>query len=112
MKKSSADIAFCHYSSAAQDFSLPSDARISRHWMKSSSIRVLAPNRFWSRKPNFAVIIEKSLDAQDTSLADLAGDDSLENLEIIAGEEGAEAETPPVMKALTMPRSSSSSTKC
>jgi len=38
-----------------------------------------------------AVIIEKSLDAQDTSLADLAGDDSLENLEIIAGEEGAEA---------------------
>ena len=37
-----------------------------------------------------AVIIEKSLDAQDTSLADLAGDDSLENLEIIAGEEGAE----------------------
>ncbi|WP_372523939.1 type IV-A pilus assembly ATPase PilB [Sulfuricaulis sp.] len=38
-----------------------------------------------------AIIIEKSLDAQDTSLADLAGDDSLENLEIIAGEEGAEA---------------------
>ncbi len=38
-----------------------------------------------------AVIIEKSLDAQDTSLADLAGDDSLENLEIIAGEEGAES---------------------
>ncbi len=38
-----------------------------------------------------AVIIEKSLDAQDTSLADLAGDDSLENLEIIAGEEGTEA---------------------
>jgi type IV pilus assembly protein PilB len=37
-----------------------------------------------------AIIIEKSLDAQDTSLADLAGDDSLENLEIIAGEEGAE----------------------
>ena len=38
-----------------------------------------------------AIIIEKSLDAQDTSLADLAGDDSLENLEIIAGEEGAES---------------------
>jgi type IV pilus assembly protein PilB len=38
-----------------------------------------------------AIIIEKSLDAQDTSLADLAGDDSLENLEIIAGEEGTEA---------------------
>ena len=37
-----------------------------------------------------AVIIEKSLDAQDTSLADLAGDDSLENLEIIAGEEDKE----------------------
>ena len=34
-----------------------------------------------------AAIIEKSLDAQDTSLADLSGDDSLENLEIIAGEE-------------------------
>lgn len=37
-----------------------------------------------------AVIIEKSLDAQDTSLADLAGDDSLENLEIVAGEEDKE----------------------
>ncbi|MGA9031992.1 MAG: type IV-A pilus assembly ATPase PilB [Sulfuricaulis sp.] len=37
-----------------------------------------------------AVIIEKSLDAQDTSLADLAGDDSLDNLEIIAGEEDKE----------------------
>jgi len=34
-----------------------------------------------------AAIIEKSLDAQDTSLTDLAGDDSLENLEIIASEE-------------------------
>jgi type IV pilus assembly protein PilB len=34
-----------------------------------------------------AAIIEKSLDAQDTSLADLSGDDSLENLEIVAGEE-------------------------
>jgi type IV pilus assembly protein PilB len=34
-----------------------------------------------------AAIIEKSLDAQDTSLADLSGDDSLENLEIIAGDE-------------------------
>ena len=34
-----------------------------------------------------AAIIEKSLDAQDTSLTDLAGDDSLENLEIVAGEE-------------------------
>ena len=34
-----------------------------------------------------AAIIEKSLDAQDTSLADLASDDSLENLEIVAGEE-------------------------
>ena len=34
-----------------------------------------------------AAIIEKSLDAQDTSLSDLAGDDSLENLEIVAGEE-------------------------
>jgi type IV pilus assembly protein PilB len=41
-----------------------------------------------------AVIIEKSLDAQDTSLADLAGEDSLENLEIIAGEEGKEAGSP------------------
>ncbi|GAB4507263.1 MAG: type IV-A pilus assembly ATPase PilB [Sulfuricaulis sp.] len=37
-----------------------------------------------------AAIIEKSLDAQDTSLSDLAGDDSLENLEIIAGEEDKE----------------------
>jgi len=37
-----------------------------------------------------STIIEKSLDAQDTSLADLAGDDSLENLEIIAGEEDKE----------------------
>lgn len=37
-----------------------------------------------------AAIIEKSLDAQDTSFADLAGDDSLENLEIIAGEENKE----------------------
>jgi type IV pilus assembly protein PilB len=34
-----------------------------------------------------ASIIEKTLDAQDTSLSDLATDDSLENLEIIAGEE-------------------------
>ncbi len=34
-----------------------------------------------------SAIIEKSLDAQDTSLIDLAGDDSLENLEIIAGDE-------------------------
>jgi type IV pilus assembly protein PilB len=33
--------------------------------------------------------IEKSLDAQDTSLTDLSGDDSLENLEIIAGEDDA-----------------------
>ena len=33
--------------------------------------------------------IEKSLDAQDTSLADLSGDDSLENLEIVAGEDEA-----------------------
>ena len=32
-----------------------------------------------------AIIIEKTLDAQDTSLSDLASDDSLENLEIIAG---------------------------
>ena len=40
-----------------------------------------------------AAIIEKSLDAQDTSLADLAGDDSLENLEIIAGEEDKEGGT-------------------
>ncbi|MBI3779158.1 MAG: type IV-A pilus assembly ATPase PilB [Gammaproteobacteria bacterium] len=38
-----------------------------------------------------ATIIEKSLDAQDTSLADLAGDDSLENLEIVAGEEDKES---------------------
>jgi type IV pilus assembly protein PilB len=37
-----------------------------------------------------ATIIEKSLDAQDTSLADLSGDDSLENLEIIAGDEEKE----------------------
>jgi type IV pilus assembly protein PilB len=34
-----------------------------------------------------SAVIEKSLDAQDTSLSDLAGDDSLENLEIVAGEE-------------------------
>jgi len=34
-----------------------------------------------------AAIIEKVLDSQDTSLADLAGDDSLDNLEILAGEE-------------------------
>lgn len=34
-----------------------------------------------------SAIIEKTLDAQDTSLIDLAGDDSLENLEIIAGDE-------------------------
>ena len=34
-----------------------------------------------------AAIIEKSLDAQDTTLTDLAGDDSLENLEIVAGED-------------------------
>ena len=38
-----------------------------------------------------AEIIEKSLDAQDTSLSDLAGDDGLENLEIIAGEEDGNA---------------------
>ncbi len=37
-----------------------------------------------------AAIIEKSLDAQDISLADLATDDSLDNLEIIAGEEEKE----------------------
>lgn len=37
-----------------------------------------------------ATIIEKTLDAQDTSLADLSGDDSLENLEIVAGEEDKE----------------------
>lgn len=34
-----------------------------------------------------SAVIEKSLDAQDTSLSDLAGDDSLENLEIIASDE-------------------------
>lgn len=34
-----------------------------------------------------SAIIDKSLDAQDTSLADLSGEDSLENLEIVAGEE-------------------------
>ncbi|MGE5241645.1 MAG: type IV-A pilus assembly ATPase PilB [Bacteroidota bacterium] len=34
-----------------------------------------------------ATIIEKSLDAQDTTLTDLASDDSLENLEIVAGED-------------------------
>ncbi|HEY5682306.1 MAG TPA: type IV-A pilus assembly ATPase PilB, partial [Sulfuricaulis sp.] len=34
-----------------------------------------------------SAVIEKSLDAQDTSLSDLASDDSLENLEIVAGEE-------------------------
>jgi len=34
-----------------------------------------------------AAIIDKILDSQDTSLADLAGDDSLDNLEILAGEE-------------------------
>src|SRR3989344_2572137 len=34
-----------------------------------------------------ATIIDKILDSQDTSLADLAGDDSLDNLEILAGEE-------------------------
>lgn len=38
-----------------------------------------------------AAIIEKSLDAQDTSLMDLAGDDSLENLEIVAGEDDKES---------------------
>ncbi len=37
-----------------------------------------------------SAIIEKSLDAQDTSLSDLAGDDSLDNLEIVAGEEDKE----------------------
>ncbi len=37
-----------------------------------------------------AAIIEKSLDAQDTSLTDLSGDDSLENLEIVAGEDDAD----------------------
>jgi type IV pilus assembly protein PilB len=37
-----------------------------------------------------AAIIEKSLEAQDTSMADLAGDDSLDNLEIIAGEDDKE----------------------
>ncbi|MDH3310397.1 MAG: type IV-A pilus assembly ATPase PilB [Gammaproteobacteria bacterium] len=37
-----------------------------------------------------SAIIEKSLDAQDTTLSDLAGDDSLENLEIIAGDEDKE----------------------
>jgi len=34
-----------------------------------------------------AVVIEKSLEANDTSLADLSGDDSLDNLEIVAGDE-------------------------
>jgi len=34
-----------------------------------------------------AAIIDKTLDSQDTSLADLANDDSLDNLEILAGEE-------------------------
>lgn len=34
-----------------------------------------------------SAIIDKILDSQDTSLADLAGDDSLDNLEILAGEE-------------------------
>lgn len=38
-----------------------------------------------------AVIIEKTLDAQDTSLSDLASDDSLENLEIVAGEDDKES---------------------
>ncbi|MHB8534379.1 MAG: type IV-A pilus assembly ATPase PilB [Sulfuricaulis sp.] len=38
-----------------------------------------------------AATIEKMLDAQDTSLADLAGDDSLENLEIIAGDDEKQA---------------------
>ena len=37
-----------------------------------------------------AAIIEKTLDAQDTSLSDLATDDSLENLEIVAGDEDKE----------------------
>ncbi len=37
-----------------------------------------------------AAIIEKSLDAQDTSLTDLSSDDSLENLEIVAGEDDAD----------------------
>lgn len=35
-------------------------------------------------------IIDKTLDAQDTSLADLSSEDGLENLEIVAGEEGNE----------------------
>jgi type IV pilus assembly protein PilB len=38
-----------------------------------------------------AEIIEKTLDAQDTALTDLAGDDSLENLEIVAGEDESNA---------------------
>ena len=38
-----------------------------------------------------AEIIEKTLDAQDTTLTDLAGDDSLENLEIVAGEDESNA---------------------
>ena len=37
-----------------------------------------------------ASIIEKSLDAQDTSLTDLAGDDSLDNLEIVATDDDKE----------------------
>jgi type IV pilus assembly protein PilB len=37
-----------------------------------------------------AAAIEKSLDAQDTSLAELSADDSLENLEIVAGEDEKE----------------------
>ncbi|MEX2163845.1 MAG: type IV-A pilus assembly ATPase PilB [Sulfuricaulis sp.] len=38
-----------------------------------------------------AEIIEKTLDAQDTALTDLAGDDSLENLEIVTGEDESNA---------------------
>src|SRR3989344_4827210 len=47
----------------------------------------LAPERILVEEAKLAVIIEKTLDAQDTSLSDLTGDDSLDNLEIVAGEE-------------------------
>ena len=38
-----------------------------------------------------AVVIEKCLEAADTTLIDMAGDDSLENLEIVAGQEEKDA---------------------
>ena len=41
-----------------------------------------------------ATILEKSLEAADTTLIDITGDDSLENLEIVAGQEEKEGGAP------------------